>query len=164
MSLDHCGYSSLTRTKVNWNGQSGDDWLGHDDSIVDRQTGRDLANWTVASKMDHVRKTGRQKRRPISRANSDESGDIRKSAYVCEDGALELSCNAGKHIDVLRANFGRFSIALCNPSGFLDWSVNCASGNSLPVLTERFVSLWLYLFYKHHLLLLHLTLFIFTVK
>ena len=65
--------------------------------------------------------------------------DARKSAYVCEEGSLELSCGAGKHIDVLRANFGRFSITLCNPSGFLDWSVNCASGNSLSVLTERFV-------------------------
>nr|XP_027196506.1 latrophilin Cirl-like [Dermatophagoides pteronyssinus] len=69
--------------------------------------------------------------------NSDSSS-IRQSAYVCEDDQLELSCLNDKHLDILRANFGRFSITVCNPSGFLDWSVNCASGNSiLPILTER---------------------------
>ena len=79
-----------------------------------------------------------QQPRPKQRKTND--GDIRKSAYVCEDGTLHLSCaDSGKHIDVLRANFGRFSITLCNPSGFLDWSVNCASGNSLPVLIQRYV-------------------------
>lgn len=76
-----------------------------------------------------------------STSSSSSSSSIRETAYVCEDGQLELSCQHGKHIDVLRANFGRFSITLCNPSGFLDWSVNCASGNSiLPILTKRFVT------------------------
>ena len=67
-----------------------------------------------------------------------------KTAYICENGTLELSCeessesSAGQQrIDVLRANFGRFSITLCNPSGQLDWSVNCASSNSLAVLIDR---------------------------
>lgn len=65
---------------------------------------------------------------------------VRKSAYVCEDGLLRLACSDGRRIQLLRANFGRFSITLCNPSGFLDWSVNCASGNSRAVLHERLVS------------------------
>lgn len=96
---------------------------------TNKRTRRDLLDWIGV----------RVHQSPISRRSAGAGPDIRQSAYVCEDGDLELSCTEGKHIDVLRANFGRFSITLCNPSGFLDWSVNCASGNSLPVLTERYV-------------------------
>ncbi len=98
----------------------------------------------VGSEDEHVSPAsvrGRRYRRSTPPTSSiSGSGDIRKSAFVCQDGTLRLSCTAGKHIDVLRANFGRFSITLCNPSGTLDWSVNCASGNSLSVLTQRFVT------------------------
>ena len=96
-------------------------------------TGRDFAG-PVAKHVHPV--VGRARR-----AAPSNEGDIRKSAYVCEDGTLRLSCTSGKHIDVLRANFGRFSITRCNLEGRLDLSVNCAGSNSLPVLTQRFVSL-----------------------
>lgn len=98
--------------------------------------GRDF----VGSVDGHVSPPSVRGRRSPPPTGKGGSGDIRKSAFVCQDGTLRLSCTAGKHIDVLRANFGRFSITLCNPSGTLDWSVNCASGNSLSVLTQRFVT------------------------
>lgn len=104
-------------------------WLAEDGNVA----GRDF----VGRVDEHVARPA-PRRYGRSPAPS-SSGDIRKSAFVCQDGTLRLSCTAGKHIDVLRANFGRFSITLCNPSGTLDWSVNCASGNSLSVLTQRSV-------------------------
>lgn len=117
------------RTAADFQWKSADGWLLNGSSVERRDSAGPVA-W-------HVLADRRTRRVPIA---NDQDGDIRKSAYVCEDGSLVLSCTAGKHIDVLRANFGRFSITLCNPSGFLDWSVNCASGNSLPVLSQRFVS------------------------
>ncbi|KAH9404640.1 hypothetical protein TYRP_000466 [Tyrophagus putrescentiae] len=102
------------------------------DSSDGNVAGRDF----VGSVDGHVSPPSVRGRRSPPPTGKGGSGDIRKSAFVCQDGTLRLSCTAGKHIDVLRANFGRFSITLCNPSGTLDWSVNCASGNSLSVLTQ----------------------------
>ena len=40
-------------------------------------------------------------------------------------------------IRVTRANYGRFSIALCNEEGRTDWSVNCYEPKTKGVITER---------------------------
>ena len=119
---------SVLHDGVDFDAKSADGSLQDDDAV-----GRDLAG-PVAKHVHHVDR---------ARRGTQLESDIRRreSAYVCEDDTLRLSCTAGKHIDVLRANFGRFSITRCNPSGFLDLSVNCAGSNSLPVLTQRFVPL-----------------------
>lgn len=48
-----------------------------------------------------------------------------KTDFVCEESNLTLSCDHLSHINVIRANFGRFSILTCNPMGYLDLSVIC---------------------------------------
>ncbi|KFM77944.1 Latrophilin Cirl, partial [Stegodyphus mimosarum] len=40
-------------------------------------------------------------------------------------------------ITLVRANYGRFSISICNDHGNLDWRVNCMSHHSFPIMQER---------------------------
>ena len=41
-------------------------------------------------------------------------------------------------IRVIRANYGRFSIAICNRHGYTDWSVNCAARGTTRTLRKRY--------------------------
>ena len=57
---------------------------------------------------------------------------------------MTLQCNGGNNdddddvtIEVTRANFGRFSIAICNPHGHTDWSVNCFAPGTTQILQKR---------------------------
>ena len=43
------------------------------------------------------------------------------------------------HLDIIRANYGRFSIAICNEHGKTEWSVNCMSPRTLRVIKARCV-------------------------
>lgn len=40
-------------------------------------------------------------------------------------------------INLIRANYGRFSITICNDHGNAEWSVNCMSPTSLRVLSSK---------------------------
>ena len=42
-------------------------------------------------------------------------------------------------IRVMRANYGRFSVAICNDKGVTDWSVNCMAPRSLRIMQDRWV-------------------------
>lgn len=57
-----------------------------------------------------------------------------KTGYACEGSTLTISCNDTNHISLIRANFGRFTISLCNQHGNLDWSVNCMSHGSFAAI------------------------------
>ena len=55
---------------------------------------------------------------------------------------LTLSCSENNEvINLLRANYGRFSITICNEHGDTDWSVNCMSHRSLRALHSKWVQL-----------------------
>ncbi|RZF42376.1 hypothetical protein LSTR_LSTR004184, partial [Laodelphax striatellus] len=56
------------------------------------------------------------------------------TAYACEGKTLKIECKSGELIHLIRANYGRFSITICNDHGNTDWSVNCMSPKSLRVL------------------------------
>nr|XP_027202423.1 latrophilin Cirl-like isoform X3 [Dermatophagoides pteronyssinus] len=56
--------------------------------------------------------------------------------YACEGNSLEIQCDEGTHINLIRANFGRFSISVCNEQGNVDWSVNCMAHRSFRVIQE----------------------------
>nr|CAD7570187.1 unnamed protein product [Timema californicum] len=56
------------------------------------------------------------------------------TAYACEGKTLKIECNEGEIIHLIRANYGRFSITICNDHGNTEWSVNCMSPKSLRVL------------------------------
>lgn len=60
-----------------------------------------------------------------------------ETAYVCEKKYLKINCPENNFISVVRANFGRFSITICNEHGNVDWSVNCASQQSYTVLSKN---------------------------
>nr|XP_018896103.1 PREDICTED: latrophilin Cirl-like isoform X3 [Bemisia tabaci] len=59
------------------------------------------------------------------------------TAYACEGKTLKIECEEGELINLIRANYGRFSITICNDHGNTDWSVNCMSPTSLRVLHAR---------------------------
>ncbi|KAG0410106.1 hypothetical protein HPB47_012776, partial [Ixodes persulcatus] len=64
-------------------------------------------------------------------------GSVYKTAYACEGSQLSFACPEGQLIALIRANYGRFSISICNEHGTLDWSVDCKSNRSYNVIRER---------------------------
>ncbi|KAF2355503.1 GPCR family 2 extracellular hormone receptor domain [Trinorchestia longiramus] len=60
-----------------------------------------------------------------------------RTAYGCEGASLSITCEPGHVINVIRANYGRFSITICNTHGNTEWSVNCQSRRSKGVLADR---------------------------
>ena len=64
-------------------------------------------------------------------------GELYETEYACEDTSLNITCATGLHLNVIRANYGRFSIAICNLHGNTDWSVNCMSPRTLRVVRAR---------------------------
>ena len=51
---------------------------------------------------------------------------------------MEISCTEDESIiQVIRANYGRFSIAICNVHGYTDWSVNCMAKQTTGILQKR---------------------------
>lgn len=57
------------------------------------------------------------------------------TTYACEGSQLTINCEQpGSEINVIRSNFGRFSISICNSQGVLDWSVNCFSKNTVELI------------------------------
>ena len=61
----------------------------------------------------------------------------KRTVYGCEGSHLELACEAGLVIQLVRANYGRFSISICNKEGNTAWSVNCMEPRSLRVINTR---------------------------
>ena len=69
------------------------------------------------------------------------AGRPMKTSYACQGDRLELQCPLGSVIKVMRANYGRFSVGICNQHGITDWSVNCMAPRSLRILQDRSVVL-----------------------
>uniref|UniRef100_A0A6G1SD19 Latrophilin Cirl n=1 Tax=Aceria tosichella TaxID=561515 RepID=A0A6G1SD19_9ACAR len=60
-----------------------------------------------------------------------------KTMYACEDRQLTMDCETGSKINLIRANFGRFSITQCNEQGQLDLSTDCMSPITFRIMQER---------------------------
>jgi len=60
-----------------------------------------------------------------------------RTAYACQGERLDIECDGGETIRVVRANYGRFSVAVCNEEGRTDLSVNCLAPDSLRVMKRR---------------------------
>ncbi|KFM72959.1 Latrophilin-3, partial [Stegodyphus mimosarum] len=60
-----------------------------------------------------------------------------KTTYSCEGRELHVECEDGLVIRLIRANYGRFSISMCNDNGHVDWSVNCMSYRSFLIMQDR---------------------------
>ena len=61
-----------------------------------------------------------------------------QTSYACQGDKLDLVCPQGTVIRVMRANYGRFSVGICNEHGITDWSVNCMAPRSLRILQDRY--------------------------
>ena len=61
----------------------------------------------------------------------------RRTKYGCEGTSLEIECDEGTVISLVRANYGRFSISICNELGNTSWSTHCIQPTTLRALTTR---------------------------
>ncbi|XP_075680058.1 latrophilin Cirl-like isoform X3 [Dermatophagoides pteronyssinus] len=60
-----------------------------------------------------------------------------KTTYACEHRELQLNCEPNESIHLVRANYGRFSLSICNEGGRLDLSVMCMSYRSFLIMSDR---------------------------
>ena len=74
-------------------------------------------------------------RRSLAGVGAD--GTRYKTAYKCEGEKLDIACTEDARIRIIRANFGRFSIAICNRHGVMDMSVNCMAQSSTRVMKKK---------------------------
>lgn len=56
------------------------------------------------------------------------------TTYACNGEVLKIQCKENCVIRLIRANYGRFSMAVCNDKSNTDWSANCRSHRSFPIL------------------------------
>jgi len=76
----------------------------------------------------------------LNTASKDQDVDedvVYQTVYACQDETLKISCLDEYSVKVVRANYGRFSIAICNDVGRADFSVNCHSPGTLNILQQR---------------------------
>ena len=66
-----------------------------------------------------------------------EKRSDRLTAYACEDTTLNITCGPDLYLDVIRANYGRFSITICNVHGNTEWKVDCQAGRTLRAMQTR---------------------------
>lgn len=90
----------------------------------------------MAAKMSGLDHMSQEVFNPVPFLAVCSSGDERTN-YACDGTPLRLLCGEDEVIRITRANYGRFSIALCNDEGRTDWSVNCFASKSFGVLSER---------------------------
>ena len=74
-----------------------------------------------------------------SRPNGTDADGL-KTSVACQGQHLRIGCGDGLRLEVVRANFGRFSIAVCNPAGDTHYAVNCQSSSkaTLKTLLDRY--------------------------
>ena len=60
------------------------------------------------------------------------------SKYGCEGTNMTIDCEENEAIQIVRANYGRFSLSICNPGGVTEWDYNCMQRRSKSVLDRRY--------------------------
>lgn len=69
-------------------------------------------------------------------------GDSEKprTGYACEGGTLNIQCGENRRINIIRANYGRLNIAICNDNGVTQgWQTDCMSPRSLRMVEQMYV-------------------------
>jgi len=64
-------------------------------------------------------------------------GSDRRTKYGCEGTTVAIECEEATVINLVRANYGRFSISICNAMGNTTWSTNCIQPTTLRELKKR---------------------------
>ncbi|KAL4235754.1 G-protein coupled receptor 2 [Mactra antiquata] len=62
-----------------------------------------------------------------------------KKSFACENSYIHLSCkNDDERIRILRANYGRFSLVVCNEHGVnKGWNLQCSANSSIQIVTQQ---------------------------
>jgi len=82
--------------------------------------------------------TGRPNNKPNKRPSGQQREHMHyKTTYACEGNELSLSCEHAKLIHLVRANYGRFSLSICNELGHSNLSVQCASFRAFLIMEAR---------------------------
>lgn len=66
-----------------------------------------------------------------------QKGARYKTMYACEDRLLTIDCDFGSKINLIRANYGRFSITQCNDQGNLEMATDCMSPITFRIMQDR---------------------------
>ncbi len=61
----------------------------------------------------------------------------RRTKYACEGSTLRLACDEGAAIDLVRANYGRLSLGICNEFERSNFSVNCLQPRTMRIVKSR---------------------------
>ena len=60
-----------------------------------------------------------------------------RTGYACEGSTLKIECAPGLVIRIMRANYGRFSMAICNDGRQSElWNLECMSTRSLGIVSD----------------------------
>ena len=57
--------------------------------------------------------------------------------YGCEGATVSLACQGSRVLRVVRANYGRFSVSVCNPLARGDLDTSCSSEEATSILLAR---------------------------
>ena len=78
---------------------------------------------------------------PFAGDGSDDEDHLdTQTAYACQNGMLTLACREGFVIRIRRANYGRFTLNLCNPKGITtNMDLRCQSITSMDIVATEWV-------------------------
>ena len=84
---------------------------------------------------------GREIREPMAReerVRRETRGEVR-TMFGCGGDSVVLSCKGktGAGISIVRANYGRFSVSVCNPLARGDLDTSCSSEEATSILLAR---------------------------
>jgi latrophilin 1 len=65
------------------------------------------------------------------------SPTARRTKYGCEGTTLSIDCDEGSAINLVRANYGRFSLSICNEYERSNFSINCLEPRSMRIVKNR---------------------------
>ena len=64
------------------------------------------------------------------------NGDSDNSKLTCEGNTLNLYCTQGKVIQIIRAYYGRYSVAKCNDKHNTDITLKCVATNACEIIKD----------------------------
>ena len=71
----------------------------------------------------------------ISSINAQENHE--KTQFACESSNMHLTCPTGSYVSIIRANYGRFSISVCNVQAITDIDTNCGTEEETTQLLSK---------------------------
>ena len=61
----------------------------------------------------------------------------KKTMFGCENTTISLTCPTGSYVSIIRANYGRFSISVCNVQAITDIDTNCDTEDATTILLRK---------------------------